>query len=217
MTNLYALDLMPYLGPDRWRLLLEGLPLRRRQRVFACRREEDRTRIAGAGWLLRYALLRAGVPPEEQIFEENQWGKPALLRREGPQFSLSHSGPWAVCAVGDDALGVDIEAPRCTLPIARRFFHPKEVAQVEAMPPEGQPDTLCRLWTAKEAFIKAVGLGFGMPLSSFSIRLSEDALWLEDPDAPFVLHEYTLGAYRLCLCAGPERPALSLVTDGPVT
>ena len=215
MVNLYAMDLTPYLDGEGWRVLLDTLPRPRRQRVLACRRSGDRARIAGAGWLLRYALLQAGVRPEEQVFMKNQWGKPALRSQAAPHFSLSHSGPWAVCALGDSPLGVDIEGHRCTLSIARRFFHPREIAQVEALPPEAQPDALCRLWVAKEAFVKAVGLGFGLPFSSFSIQITAEEIRLEDPDTLYHFHEYILGADRLCLCAGPERPALTLVAVAP--
>ena len=217
MIYLYTLDITPYLEGG-WESLLEGLPARRQQRALACRQAGDGARSAAAGWLLQYALTCAGIPREGQVFTENPWGKPGLLGRDSPQFSLSHSGKWVACAVGESPLGVDIESPRCTLAMARRFFHPGEVAAVEALPPPEQPDALCRLWVAKEAFLKAEGLGLHLPLSSFCVQLAKDDLSLagDGRTAAYRFHEYPLGeGYRLCLCGEGERPALTAVTDGP--
>ena len=212
MAKLYVLDLSS-LGSRSWRLLLAGLPESRLRRVLACRQEEDRLRIAAAGQLLRYALLREGIPQEEQVFAENAWGKPSLALRDCPQFSLSHSGPWVLCALGDAPLGVDVEGPRCTLAMARRFFHPVETALAESLPPARQAEALCRLWVAKEAFLKAEGVGFHRSPSTFLVRLDGEGASLEDPrsSVPYRLHEYRLGMYRVCLCTREERPELTPV------
>ena len=54
-------------------------------------------------------------------------GKPYLVSEPGVHFSLSHSGDWAVCAIGDHPLGVDIEKCEPGRPdIASRFFHRDE-------------------------------------------------------------------------------------------
>ena len=213
MASLYRLNLSSLLQGGAWRALLEELPPRRRDRALACRREADAARTAAAGWLLRHALTLAGIPPEEQVFTENDWGKPRLTGRDRPQFSLSHSGVWALCAVGDSPMGVDIELPRCTLSMARRFFHPAEAAFVQSLPPQRQPEALCRLWVAKEAFLKAEGVGLHRPLSSFCVRLTGEGAALEDSpfSAPYRLHEYCLGAYRVCLCTREGRPELTAV------
>jgi len=120
-------------------------------------------------------------------------------------FSLSHGGSWAVCAVGETPLGVDVELPRCSIAVARRWFHPEEVAAAE------DPDSLCRLWTAKEAFVKALGTGFSTPLNSFVVRL--DPIRLEQTHSPlaYALHEYRLPPCRLCLCTTAPRPPLTVV------
>ena len=211
MTNLYAWDLSPYLTDGAWHSLLPGLSQKRQKRALSCRYEADSARIAAAGQLLRHALIQAGVPPEEQIFTENAWGKPALLDRSAPCFSLSHSGQWILCAVGDAPLGVDIELPRCTMAMAQRFFHPQEVLAVKAMPQPEQAGALCRLWVAKEAFLKAEGVGFHRPLNSFCVRLAAEGASLEGAPS-LLLHEYRLGAYFACLCAYAERPDLRVVT-----
>ena len=58
----------------------------------------------------------------------NENGKPYLTAVPAVHFSLSHSAAWAVCAVSDHPVGVDIQQCRSFKPnIADRFFHPDEV------------------------------------------------------------------------------------------
>ena len=210
MANLYAADLSPYLACGAWRALLPSLPPARQRRALTCCRAADSARIAAAGKLLQYALDQAGIPPDAQLFTENRWGKPSLLGRDTPQFSLSHSGTWVLCAVGGGPLGVDIELPRCTLAMARRFFHPEEFFAAASLPQPEQPSALCRLWVAKEAFLKEEGTGLHRPLSSFCVRLGTEAASLDDCPG-LHLYEYRLGAYFVCLCTRESRPDLAVV------
>ena len=217
MAHLYLLNLTPYFAGG-WRALLEEMSPQRRQQALSCRQEADRVRSAGAGWLLCHALEREGIAREEQKFSENPWGKPELLSADAVHFSLSHSGPWAVCAVGSSPLGVDIESPRCTLPMAQRFFHPREAAFAAALPPQRQAQALCRLWTAKEACCKAAGQGFSLPMSSFCVELTPAGARLAGflPDQPrWNLHEYDLAPYRMCLCTTEARPEPEILTAAP--
>ncbi len=56
----------------------------------------------------------------------NENGKPYLTAAPDVHFSLSHSAAWAVCAVSDHPVGVDIQQCRSFKPnIADRFFHPR--------------------------------------------------------------------------------------------
>ena len=209
MAELYALDLRPWFR-GVWRELLSGLPQERQTRALACRLDADGARIAGAGWLLQYALEQAGIPAGQQRFTENPWGKPLLRDRADLHFSLSHSGTWAVCAVGASPLGVDVEPPRCTMAMARRCFHPSEIEALKRLEPEAQPEALGRLWTAKEAYLKALGRGLTQPLNSFAVTLTPEAALLDR--SPYRLHEYRLGDYFLCLCTTEARPEMTLLS-----
>jgi len=186
----------------------------RQQRIATCRRPQDAAALAGAGWLLRQALQQWGVEPHRQILTQNPWGKPQLAETALPQFSLSHGGGWAVCAVSDTPVGVDVEAPRCTMAVAKRWFHENEIRAAEALPQAQQADALLRIWTAKEAFLKALGRGLTLPLDSFVVRLDDDgALLLQSySDEPWQLHEYTLDGARICLCTTESCPEPETVT-----
>ena len=57
--------------------------------------------------------------------------------------------------------------------IARRFFAPPEVADLEALDPTLHHDTFFRVWTRKEAIVKATGQGISAGLERFAV--SSDA------------------------------------------
>ena len=87
--------------------------------------------------------------------------KPRLLSPAGLTFSYSHAAHVAAIAVsGGGELGVDIEEPdpsRDYRGIADRFFHSEERAYLDAL--GGGSTAFLRIWTAKEALLKATGEG----------------------------------------------------------
>lgn len=211
MTTLYAMDLRRR-EDGSWRDLMSTLPSDRRQRALLCRFDPDKMRIVCAGYLLQTALEQAGIPVEEQIFETNQWGKPYLKYHRSVHFSISHSGIWAVCAVSDHNVGVDVELPRCTLAVAKRHFCPSEVEGLNQLDRLQQADALNRLWTAKESFLKMLGKGLTLPLDSFSVRMDDPPTLNQTyTDLPYQLHEYRLGLYRICLCSIGSKPVLQII------
>jgi 4'-phosphopantetheinyl transferase len=97
-----------------------------------------------------------------------------LPPREGA--SLSHTAGFVACAVSScERIGVDVEAtdrPVAHLEIARTFFSSAELSDLISVPPAQQKDRFFDLWTLKEAYAKARGLGFHLPLNEFSIRVA---------------------------------------------
>jgi 4'-phosphopantetheinyl transferase len=140
-----------------------------------------RDRFAVAHGRLREILgARLGVPPETLAFEVAEHGKPHLAGaqvRSGLQFNLSHSGGQALVGWADDRqLGVDIELWRPLgdeAALVRRFFSPAENAAYAALPASGRTQGFFECWTRKEAYIKAVGRGLGLPLDSFDVSFGQ--------------------------------------------
>ncbi len=129
--------------------------------------------------LLRVLLGNyVGQPPTALQFTTNAHGKPALLPGPGDgglQFNLSHSGDWLVYAVTRGrAVGIDVERMRLLTTLtdlARRFFAPREVAQLLALPQGQRQEAFFHCWARKEAYIKAVGRGLNIPLDQFEVSL----------------------------------------------
>jgi 4'-phosphopantetheinyl transferase len=89
------------------------------------------------------------------------------------QFNLTHSEDRALLAVSAGfALGVDIEKVRANieaLAISRHYFFGSERDDIESAAVENQADTFFRYWVAKEAVLKAQGIGLGFPLDRFRV------------------------------------------------
>jgi 4'-phosphopantetheinyl transferase len=135
---------------------------------------------AGRGRLREILAGVIGGDPAALTFVTGAAGKPALAGiSAAPAFNLSHTEDFAalaVCRMPDLALGIDVERIRpIERDIARRFFSPAEVVALEALPDEARMETFYRIWTRKEAFVKATGDGLGFPLDAFDVSLAADA------------------------------------------
>jgi 4'-phosphopantetheinyl transferase len=147
-----------------------------RRRADAFLSPQHRRRFVHAHAGLRQILHRyTGVHPAALRFASGKSGKPYLenLSAAAPNFNLSHSGELAVVAVGNlPEIGVDIEVIR-PMPdweeLARMSFHPSESEWVGATAAHRRAEAFFRVWTAKEAYIKASGRGMSHPLPSFAV------------------------------------------------
>jgi 4'-phosphopantetheinyl transferase len=148
-----------------------------------------------ARWRVAHVALRAvlapvvSVAPSEVRFAADATGRPVLDHPAAPQFSLSHAGDQALIAVGGTApLGVDLELVRPVAElddIARTHFASEEHATlVDAREPE-RTQRFFRIWTRKEAYLKAIGVGVGPRLPRVAVSAdARDARLLRDDDAP---------------------------------
>jgi 4'-phosphopantetheinyl transferase len=134
-------------------------------------------------FLVSHGLLRAilslymHLDPGELRFQRQQYGKPELCPAQNPRgirFNLSHTGNAVALAVSmAGELGVDVEQcreGRRFTSIATRYFSPREIADLQSCDVSHRAERFYQLWTLKEAYIKARGLGLAIPLESFSYR-----------------------------------------------
>ncbi len=112
-----------------------------------------------------------GRKPALLQFDRHQLGRPELIDTGRISFSLSHTDDLVACAVsGSGIVGMDVEPDRGRADshaIAERFFTPAEARTVR----EQGDGAFVRLWTLKEAFVKATGEGLRRPLDSFQFAL----------------------------------------------
>lgn len=103
----------------------------------------------------------------------NKWRKPELLNSSRIHFNISHSGEWVVVGVATKPIGIDIQKmDKIDLSITKKYFSKVESEYIFSLPQNDRINAFFKLWTLKEAFIKAKGMGLYMALNSFTIDIS---------------------------------------------
>jgi 4'-phosphopantetheinyl transferase len=129
-------------------------------------------------WVTCRAALRRllgehlGIAPRAVELRRAAAGKPEAWVGGAPaelRFSLSHSGEWAMIGLsGYGEIGVDVERPR-RRPLyehAAGMLAPAEKLLVDGMNPAQRERELLGLWTRKEGYLKAIGVGLRQDPSS---------------------------------------------------
>jgi 4'-phosphopantetheinyl transferase len=153
-----------------------------RARAMAFHFEQDRF-IFTAAHALGRSCLSCIAGTRNWRFRVDAFGKPEIfpLFGEPPlRFNLSHTRGMVACAISrGHAIGIDVEAVDryiSFLDIAREYFSDEECKHLNGVVSAAQPETFYRIWTLKEAMVKAIGQGLSLPLKDFAFRLDPLAL-----------------------------------------
>jgi 4'-phosphopantetheinyl transferase len=147
-------------------------------------------RFIGARAALRSVLGRTtGVDPADVTFAFGEHGKPRLSDG-GPCFNASDTGDFVVIAVTTAEIGIDVELVRPLRRrdrLARRICTNRELESLARFPEEQRDSQLLRLWTCKEAALKAIGTGLPGGARNVEIELPTSGppklvRLLDDPD-----------------------------------
>jgi 4'-phosphopantetheinyl transferase len=166
--------------------------------------EKDRKDFIAARGILRELLGRyAGLSARALIFSYTDSGKPVLSnsRLAGVlRFNVAHSHGIAMYAfvLGRD-VGIDVEYQRGDLiveEVARGVCSQREMEALRSLPEAQQRTAFFDCWTRKEAYIKARGQGFVLPLDQIDITppSGKDPAPLSTKsgppgDGPWMLHD----------------------------
>ncbi len=202
MTEVYVFDLSEAVLPESVGALL---PPWRRERWERLRHAPARRASLGAGLLYAWAMVRRGVPADAPVTLLPA-GKPVLAGREDVYFSLSHSGPYALCAVSGRPVGADVQAPRTVKPTVARRFHPAEQAWLAEQ--ADWEESFFRLWTRKEAWVKAM---------SGERMLALDETDVIHPPAGMRFRDYSLPGACAAVCAAEDIAGPVFVTEREMT
>jgi len=115
--------------------------------------------IAGRALLAAWCHKQYGLPALPNMLT-GPHGRPAFRDPGLPEFSISHSGDWLWLAVGEPTLGLDVEQQRPRRNLQKLMAHvlsPLEQAWVARQ--NDELSAFYRLWTLREAVLKASGRG----------------------------------------------------------
>lgn len=132
--------------------------------------------VAARANLRRVLSAYTQVVPQDISFIYGAQGKPFLQNNPLQlQFNVSHSDDMAVIAVTiESEIGVDIEKiePGFKEGVASRFFSVDENTELKLLSGDAQVAAFYRIWSKKEALIKALGEGLFAPLDKFTVSAS---------------------------------------------
>ena len=175
----------------------------RREKIDRMVFNKDKRLSLAAGLLLVKALRDMGTEDYSVVYGKN--GKP-YLKDKDIYFNLSHSEEAVMCAVSPCEIGCDTEkVTEIDLEIAKRFFYNKEYEMIISGRTDAeQQDMFFRLWTLKESFMKATGLGMELPLDSFGIEITADGISVRQNigKEKYYFKEYNLNdGYKYAVCS----------------
>ncbi|MBL8298271.1 MAG: 4'-phosphopantetheinyl transferase superfamily protein [Rhodanobacteraceae bacterium] len=134
-------------------------------------------RSAAQRFLRRVLAAYRGCDEGELVLETGAHGKPALADAS-VAFNLSHSGTHAALVLASGVeVGIDLESPsrpRPHMALARRYFCEREAAALAAITDSERENAFLRLWTAKEAVLKALGRGLAFGLDRLEFDLATE-------------------------------------------
>lgn len=130
-------------------------------------RPNDRRRFAYTRALLRLLIARYSQRQPTAIpFHVGPHGKPMLPPELGKHVNVTHAGDWSLLAIGQSAVGVDLENATTELTFqdiaSLSFSQPEQHFLHESVDPRA---IFFQLWTRKEALIKATGRGISDALA----------------------------------------------------
>jgi 4'-phosphopantetheinyl transferase len=172
--------------------------------------------------MARCLLGNSSVPPQAIRFAPGPHGKPFIAEPaelERP-FNIAHTDGLVLCGVADapaELVGVDVEslARKTSTELAERYFAEPEVRFLRGCPADQQTEMFLRIWTLKEAFIKAIGTGLHTPLSKFAFQNLET----DSPVIEFLSEELADGRDWTFRCLQPREgyiAATAIASADPV-
>lgn len=160
-------------------IYLDRLQDDERRRAASFKNDRSRWRFALARGMARDVLADVlGIGRRSVRFAVSSAGKPHLADRRRPTFSLSYSERLLVVAVHDRGpVGVDVERV-ISIPeieaIARTISDPTEAVVFARIRDDTErTEAFYRLWTRKEALLKAIGTGFSIDPRSFIVGAAQ--------------------------------------------
>lgn len=130
---------------------------------------------------------KTGLPALAIRFVEGPHGKPRLAGTARPHFNVSHSGDFALIGLSDSRpIGVDIEFMRRSgdeMDVARSLFSELECRRLAGLAPAPRRIAFYRIWTCKEAVLKALGVGISQHLKAFSVDFDGERMIVQPEPA----------------------------------
>jgi len=181
MLEIYTYDIRNLLINSEYETRLAAASSYRREKIESSKVPAKAMEHLAAAAVIDEAVKQFGLREKQINYGFGEVGKPYIKNCDDIHFNISHSGDYAVCAISDCEVGIDIQKiEKPNLQVAKRFFAKNEYEYIANQPDEkSKSDAFYRIWTLKESFVKAIGVGTNMPFDSFEFDVSGEMICLK--------------------------------------
>ena len=194
------------LNTEDFNSYLKQLPKAMQSQVVKYRRWQDRQSALFGKLLLVNGMRVAGYP--DFTLDDLQY---SALKRPfvtgTVDFNISHSGAYTMCAITEEErVGIDIEEIK-PIPVTdfKDQFSEKEIQAM--LDSSDVHKSFYKLWTQKEAFLKAIGTGLYFPLNE--VFIENNKIFFDNVDwylTPLQLDDN----YAAHVCSRIKKPEMTL-------
>jgi 4'-phosphopantetheinyl transferase len=217
--ELLAARILDNLNEERFEVLMRQLDGEKRELIRSMKDSHSARTALTSALLIRHAIRsRTGLSNENLVFNTNQHQKPQLAGVPDLHFNLSHSGDWVVGAIDSTPIGIDLEKIEyCEEKLPLDFLSVRELAQYHVFNFKERITFFYAIWTGKESYAKALGLGLNISFDNITVLPQGDNVIVpvvgSAPDGRFFIKPYFLDPdYAIAVCAMhrdfPEKMAL---------
>lgn len=156
---------------------LNLLHKKQQERIKNIKNEKAKKQALAAELLVLYVVKKfkpknISIPP---LRIAGEFGKPYFAENTDFKFNISHSGQWAVIAVSDCEIGIDIEKiGKLRTNVAKRVLHEKEKQEFFSLDINSQKIRFYDYWVLKESIVKATGRGMNDSFSDICIKFVDE-------------------------------------------
>lgn len=210
MIELYSFNIEDKeISREQYERFLSLISEEKRERINKFKRHEDKLRSLFGEVITRIEISKKLLCKFSEInFKKNEYGK--LSADKNIYFNISHSGKFVIVGISDNEIGVDIEKYRDEshkiIELAKRYYTKQEYEYVLSFSSdEERVKAFYKLWTLKESYVKYIGKGLSIPLSSFAFEFKEDCIKVSKDDRYIEnirLENYNVeDSYMLSVCS----------------
>lgn len=159
---------------QRVHMLLDLLDHNEKRRLSRYRRDKDKISYIITHGTLRELLstYEPHTPPHEWSFYTNNYGRPYLREFHPYHYNLTHTNSQAYCIISNDPLcGIDLETTSmisCDSNFKTLYLTQEEIDYISSFDEINQKKLMTKLWTLKEARLKASGVGLSVSMKNIN-------------------------------------------------
>ncbi|SMD41576.1 4'-phosphopantetheinyl transferase [Aquiflexum balticum DSM 16537] len=146
-------------------------------------------------------------PHDEISFDFTENKKPFISGQPDFHFNISHSGDWMTMIISKYPCGIDVEKIQPDFDfegVIQLTFHPEEIGYIFQNP--DQTKAFFRIWTIKESFLKATGVGLIDNLSDLNMMKNSTPLANLNP---WQIQSFIIdGNYWCSICYQAQNPKI---------